>query len=510
MRRAIASLFLSTLALPAATFSLGRGFRYLDPEGSVRFLEAVDTAQWRASELEALLAQLRDPVREEKDGERQAREAAVHAVAAALASGDHLEDGAFGLIGRLEPGPRVFSALAWDGSTRPPSLVGCNTHEGVLVRQHLDGTQTLLAHLDPESGTWVRSREHRPPPTYVGPLGIAPPDAPRGLLVDAGGAIDFTTDKNRLYRIDADGVPRLLLEWPLPGHSRPFLGWLSGTCDLAPGPEGSRFIADHFGGRILKAAPGPEGTWRLETVAGNGGGYGWREEAADARTVGMSPLGVTAGAEGLLFVESATNELRRLRPGAEAWRLEPVPAKGGDLLSLQYQSAVRLVQCRWTRRLATLDGGGLALLDPHARTLQVDGTTRALAGLEQPGSPGGYFQVAPIPGGLVLLDAWGKPLFLETPAPRDALAALVGQARAAAWMGDGEGRARALEAIAALGRTGGVRVKDLHDPASTEGIMGLPDDLLGLVDGYAQDPSLAWRVPLALRILAAEAAAEEP
>lgn len=507
MRRAIVCLFASSLGLQAAQFSLGLGFRYVDPVGSVRLLKEVDTAQWTAPDLESLLVQLLDGEREEKDGERACREAGARLVAEALASGDHRPaDGkGIGLVGRLakHPGRRGFTALAWDGSTRPPSLVGCNTHEGIIVRQHLDGAQTLLAHLDPGTGAWVRARADHPLAASRIPVGFAPVDAPRGLVVDPSGAIDFTTDLNRLYRIGREGEPKLLAEWPLPDHARPYLGWMTGTCDLALGPGGARLLADHFGGQILRAAPGPQGAWAVEPVAGNGGGYGWREEAADALSVGMSPLGLAVGPEGPVFVESTTNELRRLEAGERGWRLMPLPCPQDESLQFQYQTAIRLAQFRRTRRVAFLDDGTLGVLDPFTHTLWTGEEAWALSDLEPGGCPGGYAQVTAVPGGLVLLDVWGDPLFVEAPARTDPLSTRIARARLAALVGDDRERDRLRGEIEQLGKDGGVPLKNLHDPDSSEGIMGLPDDLLKLVDGYAQDPSYAWRAAVALRGLGA-------
>jgi len=140
-----------------------------------------------------------------------------------------------------------------------------------------------------------------------GPAKKASLPSPRGMAFGPDGSM-YVTAGDRIRKIDRNGIIQTFAGTNLTG----FTGdggpatnaRLNGPMDVAVGRDGSVYIADTFNARIRKV--GPNGI--IQTVAGNGGGFGSTDDQP-ATTVGIaSPRAIAIGPEGDLYILSTSGQ----------------------------------------------------------------------------------------------------------------------------------------------------------------------------------------------------------
>lgn len=130
---------------------------------------------------------------------------------------------------------------------------------------------------------------------------------PSGIVLGPNG-IFYVCDDHKIRTITADGEVMTLA-----GRSWGYADGLGPTADfrglynIARAPNGNLFVTDYHNNRIRKIAP--DGT--VSTFAGNESGY---EDGTGTQARFSSPMGITAGADGNLFVTDGSNRIRKITP----------------------------------------------------------------------------------------------------------------------------------------------------------------------------------------------------
>jgi hypothetical protein len=114
------------------------------------------------------------------------------------------------------------------------------------------------------------------------------------LVLDPGGAIDFTTagphqwPDGRIWRLEPDGKARVIAgqvdDGPFIGEAEDALAARFRPADLSAGPGGRRYVADPEAGRVLllEPRPGDGDRFSLSILAGTGNGQGAPDNGYDA------------------------------------------------------------------------------------------------------------------------------------------------------------------------------------------------------------------------------------
>ena len=503
----LAGLLLSG-PLPAGTVTFGSGFTFIGADQTARLLTRIDTEEWTAEELEHLRLQLADNVREEKGDDRWHRLEALGQLEAALRGPVR------SLFTFMEPGGYCWvSCAVWDASTDPPSVVAMAPELALILRLGFDGGVQLIARLDPRTGTWVAAGHA--PVDWNEQVAFLHEDGPRALAVDAAGVVTFTTRLNRIYEIARNGKLRKLGEWPQ-NLGQGGQGWLGpvrlDTSTLAVGPDGSRFLADTRGNTVNILEPQSDGSVRVVPIAGTGEASKGALEAEDARLVDLTPEGLACTPDGSLhFVNGPDHRVCRLTRNDQAWSLTFPPGKGEGAPGTFFSGWPEL-RALWSPKLVASPDGRIQVMASHDRLSHrrpdLDPDDGLLPGFQKPSLSHYVEWLAPVPGGVLVLDHVSRIVLVPFLEPAEPIPQRVAEARKAWAAGD----LKTFEAIRAQLEAWRDAKPPSREPRfgtrladqSPLGVTGLMDELLLIVEDYLWDPSLPWRARLALRDLEAE------